>query len=125
MELNDQQFEWEKRETDLELKIQQYEEERELIFQAASAAELKKVLPDRNLPIGQQLEVAIRLLMERSRLVSAQELKIAGLEGEVEGYKTKLKDLETKELDNQRHINILQKDVVERQADLRDLEDSH
>jgi hypothetical protein len=70
--------------------VQQYEEERERIFQAASVAELKEALPDRTLPIHQQLEVALRLLVERSRLLVAQEIRVAMLESNAEKYKLQI-----------------------------------
>lgn len=101
--------EWEYRELELELKMQTYEEEREKIFQTASMAELKEALPDRTLPLSQQLEVSLRLLVERSRLLSAQEFKIIALEKKVEEFKTQNADLESTTLNKEfQLINLKQ-----------------
>lgn len=84
------QIDWEKRELALELKVQQLEEEREKIFQAATMSELKESLPDRTLPIHQQLEVALRLLVERSKLLAAQEIRMSLLEGNNLSYQDRV-----------------------------------
>ncbi|KNC97427.1 uncharacterized protein SPPG_09464 [Spizellomyces punctatus DAOM BR117] len=89
-EFDARQLEWEKRQGDLEATICNYEEERDRIFQAATATEFKDVVPDRSLPVGQQLETALRLLVERGRLVTAQEIKISTLEGKVRTLETQL-----------------------------------
>ncbi|TPX68705.1 hypothetical protein SpCBS45565_g02947 [Spizellomyces sp. 'palustris'] len=89
-EFDARQLEWEKRQEELEATICNYEEERDRIFQAATATEFKDVVPDRSLPVGQQLETALRLLVERGRLVTAQEIKISTLEGKVRTLETQL-----------------------------------
>ncbi|KAJ3039732.1 hypothetical protein HDV00_011964 [Rhizophlyctis rosea] len=81
--LDARQLEWELRQNELEMTIQKLEEERDRIYQAATAAELKQILPDRSLPIGQQLETSLRLLVERSRICTAQEMTISNLEGKI------------------------------------------
>lgn len=100
--------EWEYRELELELKLQQYEEEREKIFQTASMAELKEAMPDRTLPIPQQLEVSLRLLVERTRLLTAQEIKISSLETKVKDYKAQIETMEHEGLDKEFKLNNLQ-----------------
>lgn len=100
-------IDWEKREMELELKLQQYEEEREKIFQAATAKELKDALPDRTLPMHQQLEVALRLLLERTRLLAAQEIRIALLESQLQTSTTQVRELEDETLSKDFQLNSL------------------
>ncbi|KAJ1568507.1 hypothetical protein HK405_001162, partial [Cladochytrium tenue] len=60
------QMEWERRQMELEMTVQRLQEEREEIVRAASTA-----------------EAALRMLVERSRLLSAQEHKISSLEAQI------------------------------------------
>jgi hypothetical protein len=53
-------------------------------------SELKESLPDRTLPIHQQLEVALRLLVERSKLLAAQEIRMSLLEGNNLSYQDRV-----------------------------------
>ncbi|KAJ3000585.1 hypothetical protein HDV02_004880 [Globomyces sp. JEL0801] len=65
-----QLLDWEKQQNEFELTISQFEEERDRIYISASSVEMRDALPDRTLPIGEQLESSLRLLMERTRQVS-------------------------------------------------------
>nr|KAJ3422939.1 hypothetical protein HK105_005441 [Polyrhizophydium stewartii] len=87
------QLEWEMRQGELEATIEKYEEERDQIFQSSSGSELKGMLPDRTLPIGQQLETALRLLVERSQAVKAQTIKLAQIETENASLKQQIQTL--------------------------------
>ncbi|TPX47954.1 hypothetical protein SeMB42_g03165 [Synchytrium endobioticum] len=75
-EFDERQLEWEQRQTDLELSLARLQEERELIFRAASSNELKDTLPDRSLPLANQLEAAIRMLLERAKQCKALSLQL-------------------------------------------------
>ncbi|KAJ3344968.1 hypothetical protein HDU83_004566 [Entophlyctis luteolus] len=110
--LDDKQLEWENRQEDMECIIKQLEDEREKIFQAASLADLKHSLPDRSLPISHQLEAALRMLIERSRLLTAQEIKIANLEGKIESLKEKVGESKEKIAEKDAHITELRIDVA-------------
>jgi hypothetical protein len=48
---------------------------------------MQQALPDRSLPVGMQLEASLRLLVERSKTLKAQEIQIASLEAEISGLK--------------------------------------
>ena len=48
---------------------------------------MKESLPDRSLPVGMQLEASLRLLVERSKTLKAQEIQIASLEADLSGVK--------------------------------------
>ncbi|KAJ3218623.1 hypothetical protein HK099_004994 [Clydaea vesicula] len=108
---------WEQREFELELKIQGYEEEREKIFQAATVRELKEALPDRTLPIYQQLEVALRLLVERTRLLATQDIKIAELENKLKINKEELDDLESEKFKKDYELNDIKQNMTQYSVD--------
>lgn len=92
LELDSKQLEWELKMDSLECKIQQYEEERDQIIMAATSPELQGSLPDRSLPVGVQLEASLRLLVERTRALKAQEVKLVTVEAEMVGMKATLRD---------------------------------
>ncbi|KAI8621520.1 hypothetical protein BC830DRAFT_180184 [Chytriomyces sp. MP71] len=118
LDMDNRQLEWEKRQEDMESIIQQLESEREQIFHAASLADLKHALPDRSLPISHQLEAALRMLVERSRLLTAQEIKISNLERKIEKFKEKIKIGDDKVAEKEAHITELRIDVA--RNDLRE-----
>jgi galactokinase len=62
-------LEWEIQQSEYEKTIAHYEEERDRLYLSTTAAELKSSLPDRNLPIGEQLEIALKNLIDRSRQI--------------------------------------------------------
>ncbi|KAJ3022309.1 hypothetical protein HKX48_006496 [Thoreauomyces humboldtii] len=98
-ETDSRQIEWEKRQDELENLIGQFEEERDHIFSDTSADDLRDVLPNRALPIGQQLETALRQLVDRSKVLKAQGVKISTLEGK----------LRTLEVENRESVDQLDK----------------
>ena len=49
-------------------------------------------MPDRSLPVGVQLEAALRLLVERSKILKVQEIKIATLEADLSVMKLSLQE---------------------------------
>ncbi|KAJ3018475.1 UNVERIFIED_CONTAM: hypothetical protein HDU68_011137 [Siphonaria sp. JEL0065] len=112
IDLDDKQLEWEKRQEDMEHIIQQLEAEREQIFHAASLADLKQSLPDRSLPVSHQLEAALRMLVERSRLLTAQEIKISNLETKIGTLKEKLSNAGDRIQEREAHITELRIDVA-------------
>ncbi|KAJ3076959.1 hypothetical protein HDU98_010253 [Podochytrium sp. JEL0797] len=112
IESDNKQLEWEKRQEDMENMIQQLEAEREQIFQASSLADLQNALPDRSLPISHQLEASLRMLVERSRLLTAQEIKISGLENKIEKLKDKLASAGDRINQREAHITELRIDVA-------------
>ncbi|KAJ3289656.1 hypothetical protein HK104_007316 [Borealophlyctis nickersoniae] len=114
-EFDAEQLDWERRQNDLEMAVQMYEEERDKIFQAATAAELKEALPDRALPIGQQLETALRLLVERGRLVAAQELKISTFEGKVAALNAEKQDNAEKLLKREHDLTNMRLEALARE----------
>jgi chromosome segregation ATPase len=130
IETDKKQLEWEKRSAEMEGLIAQLEEEREKIFLVASHSEvrvsffstflclkieqLKNILPDRSLPISHQLEVAIRLLVDKSQTVTAQEFKINSLESKIDTLKTELSDLRDHIESKDHHITRLKIDVSKR-----------
>ncbi|KAJ3239734.1 hypothetical protein HDU81_005450 [Chytriomyces hyalinus] len=140
IEADNRQLEWEKRQEDMETIVQQLETEREQIFHAASLADvsemrgfvfvfgsvmsdppgqqLKHSLPDRSLPVSHQLEAALRMLVERSRLLTAQEIKISGLEKRIAKLKEKLTHAGNKMAEKDSHITELRINVA--RNDLRE-----
>eukprot|EP00842_Homolaphlyctis_polyrhiza_P002585 jgi/Hompol1/3327/HPOL_003201-RA len=72
------QMEWETRQGELEMTIQRFEEERDQIFHCATAAEAR-----------QQLELALRLLVDRSRQIKIMEVKMDRIEKEKVDYSQK------------------------------------
>ncbi|KAJ3055080.1 hypothetical protein HK097_011570 [Rhizophlyctis rosea] len=111
-DLEARQLEWELRQNDLEATVQKYEGERDKIFMSATAAELKQVLPDQSLPIGQQLESAIRLCIERSRIATAQEVTITNLEGKMAVLQQQLEERSEKLLQSNRNVTTLRLEVT-------------
>ncbi|KAJ3272293.1 hypothetical protein HDV01_005832 [Terramyces sp. JEL0728] len=75
-----QLLEWEKQQGEFEKTVAQYEEERDRIYLSTTSAEMKETLPDRSLPIGEQLEVSLRLLVERTRQIKVVNARHAELE---------------------------------------------
>jgi CAP-Gly domain-containing linker protein 1 len=83
---NDQdarQLAWEQQQTEFEKMIAQYEEERDRLYLSTTAAELKDTLPDRSLPVGEQLEQALRKLIERTRQINFLNMKNEDLESKL------------------------------------------
>ncbi|TPX37071.1 hypothetical protein SmJEL517_g00935 [Synchytrium microbalum] len=76
-EFDERQLDWEQRQTDLEMSLVRLQEERELIFRAASSSELKDTLPDRTLPLANQLDAAIQLLLERAKQSKAYQFQLS------------------------------------------------
>ncbi|KAI8813314.1 hypothetical protein BJ742DRAFT_789891 [Cladochytrium replicatum] len=98
---------WERRQCELELKIELLEEEREKIFLAATSAEIRKILPDRSLPMGEQLEMSMRMLIERTKLVVAQDLKISTLQSKIDELNRQLQSRDHIGLQRELEINDL------------------
>jgi len=97
--MNSRQMDWEHRLDVLECQIQQYEDEREQVLVASSSPEVissvfscqvRDALPDRSLPVSAQLEAALRLLVDRSKALKLQELKIVTLEAENSSLKASI-----------------------------------
>ncbi|KAJ3177182.1 hypothetical protein HK101_010313, partial [Irineochytrium annulatum] len=109
-----QQLEWEKAQEYTEERLREYEAEREQIFSAASAADLKRSQIDKTLPVGYQLELALKLLVERSRLLTAQEIKITTLESQVSRLSQTVTHSEDKLLSKDHHIAQLRQNVAQR-----------
>ncbi|KAJ3152611.1 hypothetical protein HDU89_001304 [Geranomyces variabilis] len=86
-ETDAREIKWEQ---ELEAALSAAEQEREQILDGATAMEIKDILPDRSLPIGQQLEHALRQLAERSRIVKVQEAKLSKLEDTVRSVEDEL-----------------------------------
>ncbi|KAI9366012.1 hypothetical protein DFJ73DRAFT_955828 [Zopfochytrium polystomum] len=106
------QIEWEKRQMNLELGIQQLQQERDEIVRAASTAELQSQMPDKAKPISHQLESALQLLIQRSRLLSAQEHMIATLEAQVSKLTKQIQDNSEKLSGKESHIMELKSKVL-------------
>ncbi|KAJ3415066.1 hypothetical protein HDV05_005592 [Chytridiales sp. JEL 0842] len=117
IETDKKQMDWEKRQAEQDKLIHQYEDEREQIFKAASTAELKNTLPDKSLPVPHQLEAALRMLLERSRLLTAQEVHIATLESKVSSLTKSLEEAGERMVEKDSHITELRLTVANR--DLR------
>jgi hypothetical protein len=79
------QLSWEQQQTEFEKMIAQYEEERDRLYLSTTAAELKDTLPDRSLPVGEQLEQALRKLIERTRQINFLNMRNEDLEGKLKG----------------------------------------
>lgn len=75
-----QAMEWEAQQANYEKTVAIFEEERDRIYLATTPSEIKNTLPDRNLPIGEQLEISLRMLVEKGRLVKVSDLKYQQLE---------------------------------------------
>jgi hypothetical protein len=106
-DMNKKQLDWEYRVDALESQIQNQEEERDQIILAASSSEvsfvikylrakIQQALPDRSLPVGAQLEACLRLLVDRTRIMKAQEIKQASLEAELFALNTSLNGMSEK-----------------------------
>ncbi|KAI9101929.1 hypothetical protein DFS34DRAFT_436911 [Phlyctochytrium arcticum] len=108
------QIEWEKRVDELEQSVQAYEDERDRIFQAASAMDIKEAIPDHGMPVGQQLEASLRLLVERGRLVTAQEIKISTLEGKLRTLESHLQDNVDELYKSKSNLTHLQLELTQR-----------
>ncbi|KAJ3326134.1 hypothetical protein HDV06_000010 [Boothiomyces sp. JEL0866] len=84
LQLNNQHdfqlLEWERQQGEFEKSIAQFEEERDRIYLSTTSTEMKETLPDRSLPIGEQLETSLRLLVERTRQIKVVNKRYADLE---------------------------------------------
>ncbi|KAH6593689.1 hypothetical protein BASA61_004212 [Batrachochytrium salamandrivorans] len=98
----------------LEDTLQQFEEERDIIFQSTSATELMETLPSRDLPIGCQLEASLRLLTDRSRQVKALTIAVSKLKAEKEEISNHYKDSCNTILKKEKDISHLQLEQAER-----------
>jgi hypothetical protein len=78
-----QQLTWEQQQTEFEKMIAQYEEERDRLYLSTTAGELKDSLPDRSLPVGEQLEQALRKIIERTRQINFLKIRNEELEAKV------------------------------------------
>ena len=107
-EFDQQQLDWEARQGELELTIQNFEVERDQIFQSGTSDELKLIVPNKDLPIGDQLESSLRMLLERTKLLKAQEIKVAKLEGAILKLEAKLKTNAEKLLQKDSDLTSLQ-----------------
>ena len=76
-------MEWQTQQTAYENSIAGFEEERDRIYLTTNSQEVRELLPDRNLPIGEQLEISIRLLIERSRENKMLQIKNSQLENTI------------------------------------------
>ncbi|KAJ3256947.1 hypothetical protein HK103_005065 [Boothiomyces macroporosus] len=114
-----QLLEWERQQGEFEKTIGQYEEERDRIYLSTTSEEMKETLPDRSLPIGEQLEASLRLLVERTRQIKVVNTRYSDLEKQysaaaktvktnqniVDEYLVQIKRLEV-ERDELRHQNV-------------------
>ncbi|KAJ3119912.1 hypothetical protein HK098_005020, partial [Nowakowskiella sp. JEL0407] len=104
-------LDWEKRHIELEEKVEKLEEERERIYLTTSSSEIKKILPDRSLPINQQLDAALRMILERGQMMTAMELKL-------EETKNRYADLKSKySIDNKTSGKKTRSILQNREAD--------
>ncbi|KAJ1345213.1 hypothetical protein BSLG_000727 [Batrachochytrium salamandrivorans] len=113
-EYHESQLKWEQRHGKLEDTLQQFEEERDIIFQSTSATELMETLPSRDLPIGCQLEASLRLLTDRSRQVKALTIAVSKLKAEKEEISNHYKDSCNTILKKEKDISHLQLEQAER-----------
>ncbi|KAJ3315578.1 hypothetical protein HDV04_001992 [Boothiomyces sp. JEL0838] len=114
-----QLLEWERQQGEFEKTIGQYEEERDRIYLSTTSEEMKETLPDRSLPIGEQLEASLRLLVERTRQIKVVNTRYSDLEKQysaaaktiktnqniVDEYLVQIKRLEV-ERDELRHQSV-------------------
>ncbi|KAJ3183418.1 hypothetical protein HDU87_006737 [Geranomyces variabilis] len=105
-ETDAREIKWEQ---ELEAALSAAEQEREQVLDHATAMEIKDILPDRSLPIGQQLEHALRTLAERNRIVKVQETKLSKLEETVRSVENEL-------MQSKADFTNLQLKLVETQA---------
>ncbi|KAI8905079.1 hypothetical protein EDD86DRAFT_212204 [Gorgonomyces haynaldii] len=75
-EVDAQKLEYDRQQTEAESLIAKYEMERDEIHSIAATIDIKNCLPDRSLPIGQQLEISLRMLLERTKLVKHLEQRL-------------------------------------------------
>jgi hypothetical protein len=79
-EHDNQLLDWEQQQSEFEKTIAQYEEERDRLYLSTTASELKDTLPDRSLPLGEQLENALKKLIERTRQLKFLDMRNKELE---------------------------------------------
>ncbi|KAJ3345150.1 hypothetical protein HDU91_007459, partial [Kappamyces sp. JEL0680] len=118
-----QALEWEAQQSLYEKTISYFEEERDRLYLTTNAVEMKELLPDRTLPIGEQLEIALRMLVDRSRQAKIAHIKIGQLEDKqremVQSLQTATHNLELSQLElNKTRLELEEKkEPVEKQAD--------
>ena len=87
MEMQNEQdgklLEWQTQQTAYEQMIAYFEEERDRLYLTTNAVEVRDLLPDRTLPVGEQLELSIRLLIERTRENKLLSIKNTQLENQL------------------------------------------
>ena len=97
-------IEWETQQGLYEKTISGFEEERDRLYLTTTPSELKDTLPDRSLPIGEQLEAALRMLVERTRLMKSAQISYQHLENK---YNEKLRDFQkTSNLLSASHLEL-------------------
>jgi centrosomal protein CEP290 len=77
---DEERMNWESQQLSYENTISYFEEERDRLYLTTNPNEVKELLPDRSLPIGEQLEIALRYLVARSREAKVAQLKLYSFE---------------------------------------------
>lgn len=111
-ELDRQRLDFETQQEEYDATLALYETERDQIYNAASSIELKDSLPDRSLPIGQQLESAFRMLYERTKQMKLLEFKLADLQKQFDDNRLKIKENENSLLEKDRKLSQMQLELV-------------
>ncbi|KAI8819593.1 uncharacterized protein EV422DRAFT_98258 [Fimicolochytrium jonesii] len=107
--LDARQLQWEANETQLEMHVRALEDERDRIIAGVGQAAMDEAVAllgasessgddegsgdqRKPMPVGERLEAALRLLVDRGRAVTVQEIKIAALQGRLDDVQRRLDD---------------------------------